>query len=62
MLHGTNFADQSEKRVTHEYKTRAVTGTQTELFRLRLRDQGWKLLDLEVENEVIEEKQAGKVN
>ncbi len=43
-------------------RTKGVAGTQTEIFRLQLTDHGWKLLDLEVQDEVIEEPPAGSVS
>ena len=48
--------------VASRIKTKGVTGTQTEIYRLRLTDQGWKLLDLEVQNEVIREEPPGSVS
>jgi len=48
-------SNQATVVVASRIKTKAVLGTQTEIYRLRLTDQGWKLLDLEVEDEVIEE-------
>ena len=48
--------------VASRIKTKGVTGTQTEIYRLWLSDQGWKLLDLEVQNEVIREEPPGSVS
>jgi len=48
--------------VAARIKNKAVTGTETEIYRLRLTDQGWKLLDLEVQNEVIRGEPPGSVS
>ncbi len=47
--------DEATVVVASRIKTKAVTGTQTEIYLLRLTEQGWKLLDLEVQDEVIEQ-------
>ncbi len=54
--------DEATVVVATRIKTKAVTGTQTEIYRLRLKDQRWKLLDLEVADEVIEEKPPRSVS
>jgi len=42
-------------------RTIVATVRQTEIYRLRLTDQGWKLFDIEVRDEVIEEAPPGSL-
>ena len=58
----TEKGNQATVVVASRIKTKAVTGTQTEIYLLQLTERGWKLLDLEVEDEVINEKPPGSVS
>jgi hypothetical protein len=55
--------DGKRARVVVHSRIRTIVGTarQTEIYLLRLTDQGWKLFDIEVRDEVIEEAPPGSL-
>ncbi len=55
--------DRKRARVVVHSRIGTIVGTasQTEIYRLRLIDQGWKLFDIEVKDEVIEEAPPGSL-
>lgn len=51
----TKKGNEATVMVASRITSKATTARQTEIYRLVLTERGWKLLDLQVQHEIIEE-------